>query len=373
MDTNRHRMSGSTDVESRQERCNLEGEPWQTFMLRANHVYALVNEDDNVSQDERKQDSGGNQSHLRKLYSMQPFRPLNNVAHTRRNLGGGDGHIIYGRKCFCAPQQDDIYCPVEATICKVSLTDRISCHEKVSNQALNLLLPFLALAYLLLLWLCLASRRGTYARGYLRKVCSGWTNEQYQEALHLEIDRMVQRAQQQRIIAQRHHRNPNRVYYHARHENSFDAFLNMSFFSSSSRHPRAVSIARQVVREQRDSAEAPTNVTSNTPTAIGLKTRLYNPEKDKHQDCMICLAELKPTDRIGDLPCGHAYHVEPCLKEWIVRKNHCPLCQASALALPIDLTKLRKNSTALATNASSSSQTENGTIANNNDGDEVDV
>mmetsp|Transcript_60422 Transcript_60422/g.148271 ORF Transcript_60422/g.148271 Transcript_60422/m.148271 type:complete len:864 (+) Transcript_60422:188-2779(+) len=41
--------------------------------------------------------------------------------------------------------------------------------------------------------------------------------------------------------------------------------------------------------------------------------------------CTICLLNLEDGDRVGDLSCGHVFHVE-CLKQWSKRKNSCPLC-----------------------------------------------
>lgn len=47
--------------------------------------------------------------------------------------------------------------------------------------------------------------------------------------------------------------------------------------------------------------------------------------------CAICLLELEDGDVIGDIPCGHLLHKE-CLKDWLVRKNKCPLCQQPGIA-----------------------------------------
>ncbi len=41
--------------------------------------------------------------------------------------------------------------------------------------------------------------------------------------------------------------------------------------------------------------------------------------------CLICMATLDEGEIVGDLSCGHSYHVD-CLKEWLKRKNACPLC-----------------------------------------------
>ena len=52
---------------------------------------------------------------------------------------------------------------------------------------------------------------------------------------------------------------------------------------------------------------------------------------DDQVTCSICFAPLEHGDRIGDLACGHTFHVD-CLKTWLPRRNTCPLCQAPNVA-----------------------------------------
>jgi hypothetical protein len=47
--------------------------------------------------------------------------------------------------------------------------------------------------------------------------------------------------------------------------------------------------------------------------------------------CAICLIRLQDGDAIGDITCGHAFHKD-CLKDWLKRKNRCPLCQQTGVA-----------------------------------------
>jgi hypothetical protein len=49
---------------------------------------------------------------------------------------------------------------------------------------------------------------------------------------------------------------------------------------------------------------------------------------DHGDTCAICMATLENGDRVGDIPCNHLFHVEPCLKRWLRKKNECPLCCA---------------------------------------------
>jgi hypothetical protein len=59
----------------------------------------------------------------------------------------------------------------------------------------------------------------------------------------------------------------------------------------------------------------------------------YNNNTDGDEiRCAICLLPLQDgVDIIGDLPCRHCMH-KHCLKEWLQRKNRCPLCQLSDVA-----------------------------------------
>jgi Ring finger domain len=57
---------------------------------------------------------------------------------------------------------------------------------------------------------------------------------------------------------------------------------------------------------------------------------------DKELDadvCAICIETIEHNDRVGALPCQHAFHVG-CLKSWIRKRNVCPLCQTPNVALP---------------------------------------
>ncbi|KAG6538126.1 uncharacterized RING finger protein P32A8.03c-like [Zingiber officinale] len=46
--------------------------------------------------------------------------------------------------------------------------------------------------------------------------------------------------------------------------------------------------------------------------------------------CSICLDDFEVMTQALAMPCGHSFH-EGCLKEWLRRKNSCPLCRFSML------------------------------------------
>lgn len=53
--------------------------------------------------------------------------------------------------------------------------------------------------------------------------------------------------------------------------------------------------------------------------------------KTSNEMCSICMVPLENGERVGDLDCGHHFHVE-CLKTWVLWRNVCPLCNAKNIA-----------------------------------------
>ncbi len=49
-------------------------------------------------------------------------------------------------------------------------------------------------------------------------------------------------------------------------------------------------------------------------------------EEEEENLCTICMVDIEDGNRVGVLSCGHLFHAD-CLKEWIKRRNACPLCQ----------------------------------------------
>lgn len=46
----------------------------------------------------------------------------------------------------------------------------------------------------------------------------------------------------------------------------------------------------------------------------------------KNPSCTVCLLDFVSGEDVMLCPCGHGYH-RNCIKEWIRRKNTCPLCK----------------------------------------------
>jgi hypothetical protein len=68
--------------------------------------------------------------------------------------------------------------------------------------------------------------------------------------------------------------------------------------------------------------------------------------------CSICLVDLARGDRVGGIPCGHAFHTA-CIKDWVQRRHRlCPLCKAE---IPLVTPLQRQNWRCPASRASSAS------------------
>ncbi|KVD98117.1 probable E3 ubiquitin-protein ligase ZFP1, partial [Cynara cardunculus var. scolymus] len=48
--------------------------------------------------------------------------------------------------------------------------------------------------------------------------------------------------------------------------------------------------------------------------------------------CAICLDGYDEYKKMARLDCGHGYHAQ-CIKTWLLRKNVCPMCKATALKI----------------------------------------
>lgn len=52
--------------------------------------------------------------------------------------------------------------------------------------------------------------------------------------------------------------------------------------------------------------------------------------KVKTEKCFVNLQEeCKGDEDLGKLECGHYHHLD-CIKQWLLRKNECPICKTVA-------------------------------------------
>lgn len=74
--------------------------------------------------------------------------------------------------------------------------------------------------------------------------------------------------------------------------------------------------------------ESADNHSTDEEVGIPAQTNKETPDEQEGEmfDCTICLSEISDGEQIGVLSCQHLFHCD-CLKEWLLRRNACPLCQ----------------------------------------------
>lgn len=74
----------------------------------------------------------------------------------------------------------------------------------------------------------------------------------------------------------------------------------------------------------------PNSYAQRIPGANAFLARKSRPaqEKDKSEQCAICLEDFKPGDGkdIVELNCKHVFHAD-CMKDWVKKNDICPMCR----------------------------------------------
>mmetsp|Transcript_15546 Transcript_15546/g.26991 ORF Transcript_15546/g.26991 Transcript_15546/m.26991 type:complete len:253 (+) Transcript_15546:99-857(+) len=62
----------------------------------------------------------------------------------------------------------------------------------------------------------------------------------------------------------------------------------------------------------------------------------FNPDNMNEKDgndcdakCLICQCQYERGDQLRKLPCGHCFHGESCVDQWLLSKDFCPYCRTS--------------------------------------------
>jgi hypothetical protein len=171
-------------------------------------------------------------------------------------------------------------------------------------------LPLAIFMFCMFGYLCFCSPKGRYAGGYMKRIVHCWKEDEYEQSLNSTLDRMVQQ--------------------------QYDRRMRLERLRAYSQHTGRVVIptVQNVLAGTRLPLSSP--IENAGRSIVVLKTMKYKEElrRDQEEDiCTICLNSFHEGDRVGNIACSHIFHVT-CLKKWIQRKNHCPLCQGDEMATP---------------------------------------
>lgn len=91
-------------------------------------------------------------------------------------------------------------------------------------------------------------------------------------------------------------------------------------------HSSAIAEQTDAPTDDASRSNAPPHTDDADRTNASLQDLEIGPKADTAVMCTICLADYEHSDSLVALACRHIYH-RACLKEWLRRKNACPLCK----------------------------------------------
>jgi hypothetical protein len=289
---------------------------------------------------------------------------------------------IHVKPCWCITldNQYPAFCPSQFDTCRIESGFKVTCLNLQPDHSANWW-PFLSpLAIVLtcsLLCFCCGTLRGQSCRDYILlrirtgRICRCQQQQQQQQQQQLyeqQLQAIAQRMQQRnpawirtllttgierdlrnsstRVDGQDPWRLPTRLELSTK-------LYHRSDFTAQKHSNNEYESNHNTNDQEEDEEEQDTNIKipikrnyrQKTNSRIELQElehgEMFFPSLDddihslaSDQDgdlCVICFTNLKDGDRIGNIPCNHLFHVT-CLKEWLKKKNECPLCSATSIA-----------------------------------------
>lgn len=164
---------------------------------------------------------------------------------------------------------------------------------------------------------------------YYNNLLAGYLERHHPEVA-LRMMRRNMRIRQRELLADRGRQRSETLHRDFHFEAHAVTQLSYASHDNTNNVPNEVS-NREVIRERPTHLKLSTRVVDQDSTIRTTATpdRDLNDsdrEDDDNRFCVICFGALEIGNRVGDLRCGHIFHVN-CLKTWCQRRNACPLCQ----------------------------------------------
>jgi Ring finger domain len=279
---------------------------------------------------------------------------------------------IQVRPCWCITlnNQYPVFCPTRFDTCRVESGLTVTCINLVPEQSANwwpFLSPIAIVLTCTIVCFCCGTLRGQSCRDYITllfyAILDGCTHHhhrrQQQRYYNQQLERIAQRMQQRNpswirtLLTSgierelRHRSSPGddnvdnswilppirlelqtRIYHRPSMTNVHD---NQSIQSEDDEENFMVKIENQQTIQVMDLQNgAEKNDVTIHPSLDNDLTSVTSDEDGEL--CVICFTNLKEGDRVGNISCNHLFHVN-CLKEWLKKKNECPLCSATSIAV----------------------------------------
>ena len=222
------------------------------------------------------------------------------------------------RLCACSLELSNklLYCPIDDDLCGASKAGVLVCWKSSGKRMIGSFAPFIFVWIPVMILIMAMTFRGRLARSYvMRVICRERAEEQLDSMIRDQPDRV-------RNIINKYER---RMARRARRSTTEEA--------EEGRQDSAT-----VENDDMSSVDAKQAMKGRPHLVLKTKTlsqRTTGTEKEEQEHaCSICLGALQEGMRIGSLTCHHEFHVD-CLKTWLKRKNHCPLCNGQIAELRV--------------------------------------
>jgi Ring finger domain len=222
------------------------------------------------------------------------------------------------RLCPCSLEltSSPLYCPIEDDVCGTSRAGVLVCWKSSGKRMIGCFAPFIFVWIPIVFLIMAVTFRGRLARSYVRRiVCRERAEEQLQSMLRDHPDRVHN-------IIQRYERRMARRARRSRTEQE-----------EGQDDSATVEDDDASVDEAKQAMKVTPHLVLKTKT-LSARSSGTEEEDEEEQTCSICLGTLQEGTRIGSLVCHHEFHVD-CLKTWLKRKNHCPLCNGQGAELRV--------------------------------------
>jgi hypothetical protein len=289
--------------------------------------------------------------------------------------------IHHVNACWCTQFYDRPmeYCPLHFDTCVVrGQSGQVSCYS--TSGAATFVRGFWPVSifwFLALLYGVFFTEPGGSFRDYLRRtLCLKCADSSSEELLRRDVDRLVEAqperavflyrqalARQRRESMRQHIREHRAGLLHLLHTTSDDLPVASPVPATvgaavGARDPEGVAVRTLALKTKvfrtpssgDDAAQQPggptqiqrSHVPQSAPGSTWLPSQFtrehvtldeMDGELEQGVRCAICLDRLEQGDVVGDIPCEHVFHKD-CLKDWLRKKNRCPLCQRFGVATP---------------------------------------
>lgn len=235
------------------------------------------------------------------------------LSDSMNTVAPNNSSLFYARECGCfGIEYPTVYCPFTVETClrpTARNEDQIpGCMSRSPGSSFGLVaIILMALLYLAAIMYLFRSSMGRNVAGFIFSPCFRSWNRQVVDNILSEEDPEILRTRIDETF-----------------EGLPDSLERIIFERNNVTRRTPAAIIQTSMRLRTKTYKLSKEITATGSSAVGAM-------EEELDECAICHLVLENGDKIGHLTCNHNLHVS-CLKNWLTRRNTCPLCQARGIA-----------------------------------------